>query len=206
MNIKSVLGAGTIAVGLVVLGGTGTAVAGDLINSADIKNNSIKGTDLRDESVTGTDVGNGTLTGADIADQSLTSADLANNAVTGAEIGDGSIQSGDLAPSVSTWIEQQIAGVKTSVDLEYPASNTPQFTPSDVSVVTITATTNGAQDTLVQIKQYGTTTVMQCLAPASTLGVSTCSATQTMAPVDHVITVTGGSAKVRVVGVKTVMQ
>lgn len=61
-------------VALVVFGG-GTAVAGGLITSAKIKNNTIQSIDVKNNNLTGADIKDSSLTGADIANGSLNRAD-----------------------------------------------------------------------------------------------------------------------------------
>jgi hypothetical protein len=56
----------------VVLALSGTAVAGTLVTSADVKNNSLKSADLKNNAaVTSVDVKDGSLTGADVDESSL---------------------------------------------------------------------------------------------------------------------------------------
>ncbi len=74
----TVIGA-TIAV--IAFGG-GSAVAGGMITSAQIKNHTIQGIDVRNETLTGTNVRNGSLTGADVADGSLTGADIKDGSLS----------------------------------------------------------------------------------------------------------------------------
>ena len=66
------------AIVLAIISTTG-AVAGSLITSKRIKNNTIKSIDVR----------NGTLQGVDVKDGNLTGADLANGSVTGADLAGG---------------------------------------------------------------------------------------------------------------------
>jgi hypothetical protein len=81
---------GTVVAGAVVIAlfGTGTAVAGGLITSAKIKNNTVKSIDVRD----------GNLKGVDVADGSLGGADLADGSLNGADVADGSLGASELAP------------------------------------------------------------------------------------------------------------
>lgn len=67
--------------------GTGTAVAGGLITSAKIKNNTVKSIDVRNNNLKGVDVRDGSLTGADVADGSLTGADVANGSLSNHDVG-----------------------------------------------------------------------------------------------------------------------
>ena len=79
---------GTVVAAAVVLtiATTGGAVAGGLITSKQIKNNTIKSIDVHDGSLTGADVADGSLGGADIGDGSLGSADIADGAIGKAKI------------------------------------------------------------------------------------------------------------------------
>jgi hypothetical protein len=67
------------------VGATG-AVAGGLITSKKIKDNTIKSRDVRDGALTGTDIANGSVGGADVADGSLAGGDIADGSVSGADI------------------------------------------------------------------------------------------------------------------------
>jgi hypothetical protein len=75
---------GTVVAGAVVIAiaSTGGAVAGGLITSKQIKNNTIKSVDVRDGNLKGVDVADGSLTGADLADGSVTTGDVANGSLT----------------------------------------------------------------------------------------------------------------------------
>ncbi|MGY2876027.1 hypothetical protein ACVW00_003217 [Marmoricola sp. URHA0025 HA25] len=88
----------TVIAGAVVIAlfGTGTAVAGGLITSAKIKNNTVKSIDVRDGNLKGVDVADGSLSGADVADGSLNDADVADGTLSGADIADGSLSHQDV--------------------------------------------------------------------------------------------------------------
>jgi hypothetical protein len=79
---------GTVVAAAIVLtiATTGGAVAGGLITSKQIKNNTIKSIDVRNGTLTGVDVADGSLGGADIADGSVGSADIADGSVGKAKI------------------------------------------------------------------------------------------------------------------------
>jgi hypothetical protein len=93
------------------LSGAAIALPGsETVNSGDIKNESIKSVDLKDnkavatddvidETLTGTDVADGTIASADVQDESLQSTDVANNSLTGSDIEDASVSAGDLGPN-----------------------------------------------------------------------------------------------------------
>lgn len=78
----------TVVAGATVLAvfGTGTAVAGGLITSKKIQNNTIKSIDVKDNNLKGKDVRDGTLTGADVADSSLTGADIADGSLSNRDV------------------------------------------------------------------------------------------------------------------------
>lgn len=80
---------GTVVAGATVLAvfGTGTAIAGSMITSADIKNNTIKSKDVRNNNLKGIDVRDGSLTGADVANSSLTGADVQDFSLTNQDVG-----------------------------------------------------------------------------------------------------------------------
>jgi hypothetical protein len=82
--------------------GTGTAVAGGLITSAKIKNNTVKSIDVRDNNLKGVDVNDGSLTGVDVADGSLNGADVADGSLNGADIADGSLTHQDTGVFFAT--------------------------------------------------------------------------------------------------------
>jgi hypothetical protein len=67
------------AIVIAIVGASG-AVAGGLITSKKIKNNTIKSIDVKDGTLTGTDVADGSLGGADLADGSVAKADIAGAA------------------------------------------------------------------------------------------------------------------------------
>ena len=76
-----------VAAALVIaVASTGGAVAGGLITSKQIKNNTIKSIDVRDGNLTGTDIADGSIGSGDIADGSVGSADIAHGAVTKADL------------------------------------------------------------------------------------------------------------------------
>ena len=79
----------TVLVGavVVVLFGTGTAVAGSLITSTRIKNDTIRSIDVRNDNLRGIDVRDGSLTGKELADSSLTGADVKDSSLTNADVG-----------------------------------------------------------------------------------------------------------------------
>lgn len=78
----------TVAAGAALLAvfGGGSAVAGSLITSAQIKDNTIRSADVL----------NGGLRGVDIKDGSLRGADIADGTVRGADIADGSLSNQDI--------------------------------------------------------------------------------------------------------------
>lgn len=67
--------------------GTGTAVAGSMITSKNIKDNTIKSKDVRNNNLKGVDIRDGSLTGADVANNSLTGADLQDFSLTNQDLG-----------------------------------------------------------------------------------------------------------------------
>lgn len=68
------------------------ATAATIITSADIKDGTIRGVDVR----------NGGLTGADVKDGTVTAGDVRNGSLTGADVKDATIGANDLAPGVQT--------------------------------------------------------------------------------------------------------
>ena len=94
----------TVVAGAVVIAlfGTGTAVAGGLITSAKIKNNTVKSIDVRDNNLKGVDVTDGSLTGADLADGSVGGADVADDSLSGADVADGSLSNQDVGVLFAT--------------------------------------------------------------------------------------------------------
>jgi hypothetical protein len=83
----------TVVAGAMVIAvfGTGTAVAGGLVTSAEIKNNTVKSIDVRDNNLKGTDVADGSLSGADVADGSLSGADVADGSLGASELAPGTL-------------------------------------------------------------------------------------------------------------------
>jgi hypothetical protein len=94
----------TVVAGATVLAvfGTGTAVAGGLITSAKIKNNTVKSIDVRDNNLKGVDVRDGSLTGVDILDSSLSGADVAASSLNGSDVVDGSLSNQDISVYYAT--------------------------------------------------------------------------------------------------------
>ena len=92
---------------------TGGAVAGGLITSKQIKNNTIKSIDVRDGNLTGTDIADGSVKGADIGDGS----------VTGGDVADGSLGHSDFTSSPVglvqgyAWISNESTTIGTAVPL-----------------------------------------------------------------------------------------
>jgi len=78
----------TVVAGATVLAifGTGTAVAGGLITSAKIKNNTVKSIDVRNNNLKGVDVRDGSLSGADIAASSLDGSDVVDGSLSNQDI------------------------------------------------------------------------------------------------------------------------
>lgn len=109
-------------VGALLLGTTGGAVGASLITSAQIKNGTIRGVDIRNNTITGAKIKKGTISSSDIKDRtivakdvkkssltgelvknrSLRGADVAKETLTGAHILDGSLTLADLAPELQT--------------------------------------------------------------------------------------------------------
>ena len=79
----------TIMIAAIVLALVGTtgAVAGGLITSKKIKDNTIKSRDVRNGNLTGIDIADGSLTGADVADGSVGTADLGAGSVKASKLG-----------------------------------------------------------------------------------------------------------------------
>jgi hypothetical protein len=76
-----------IATAVIVLAGGTGAVAGSLVTSAKIKNNTIQSIDVKNNALTGLDVKNSALNGADIADSSLGGADIKDGTLTNQDVG-----------------------------------------------------------------------------------------------------------------------
>jgi hypothetical protein len=78
----------TVVAGATVLAlfGTGTAVAGGMITSAKIKNNTVKSIDVRDNTLKSVDVRDGALTGADVAANALNGSDIADASLTNQDV------------------------------------------------------------------------------------------------------------------------
>ena len=79
----------TVMIAAIVLALVGTtgAIAGGLITSKRIKDNTIKSRDVRDGNLTGTDIADGSLGGADLADGSVGTADLGAGSVKASKLG-----------------------------------------------------------------------------------------------------------------------
>ena len=86
-----------VAVLALVLAAGGTGFAAGKITSGQIKNNTIKSVDVKDENLQGRDIKNGSLTGADVQDGSVAGTDLADGTVTGADVQDGSLGRAELS-------------------------------------------------------------------------------------------------------------
>jgi len=70
-----------MALAALMLSAGGTATAGVLITSADIKDNTIRSADIHDETIGSRDIDNGALSGVDVARNSLTGADVAESSL-----------------------------------------------------------------------------------------------------------------------------
>lgn len=77
----------------------GSAYAASKITSADIKDNTIKGKDIRSSQVTGADLRDESATGADIANGSLDTSDVKDGGLTGGDIADKSIGGTKVDPA-----------------------------------------------------------------------------------------------------------
>lgn len=111
---------GTVVAAAVVIAvaSTGGAVAGGLITSKQIKNNTIKSIDVRDGSLTGTDIADGSIKGADVGDGSLGTADLADGTVTNGKLGASSVTATKLGTIVTRTNQVDIAnGTGASVQV-----------------------------------------------------------------------------------------
>jgi hypothetical protein len=115
----------TVVAGAVVIAlfGTGTAVAGGLITSAKIKNNTVKSIDVRDGNLKGVDVADGSLGGADLADGSLNGADLADASIGSADVADGSLDGADIADGSLTNQDVNVFFVTVEADGTINASS-----------------------------------------------------------------------------------
>lgn len=82
-GVLTVVGAATA---LVLFGG-GSAVAGSLITSARIKDNTIQSIDVHNGTLGGIDVRDGSLTGADVKAGSLTGSDVKDGSLTNQDVG-----------------------------------------------------------------------------------------------------------------------
>lgn len=70
----------------------GTAYAAVGIDSADIKNGSLKSADFKNNAgVKGADVVNGSIAGADVGDGSVAGADIADDSLNGADVNEGAL-------------------------------------------------------------------------------------------------------------------
>ena len=141
---------------------TGGAVAGGLITSKQIKNNTIKSIDVR----------NGNLTGTDIADGSLGSADIADNSVTTNDVANGSLTHGDLTSSPIgvaqgyAWISDPTPGgtpvVLTNGYVYNSAGGTVTVSSSATGVYTVTFNGLNFLPGNVQVTSYGSSFVTSC--------------------------------------------
>jgi hypothetical protein len=96
------------AIVIAIVGASG-AVAGGLITSKKIKDNTIKSRDVRDGNLTGTDIANGSLTGGDLADGSVAGSDVTDGSLTQKDFTSspaglvrGYVYSGDANPALDT--------------------------------------------------------------------------------------------------------
>lgn len=94
-NLRGVPGFVAFAVLLVVAASSG-AVAGSLITSADIKNNTIRGHDIHNETIKSRDIANGTIARADL------DPSLANGLTGGGGTPGGSTPGGGNTPTTDT--------------------------------------------------------------------------------------------------------
>jgi len=180
---------GTVVAAAVVIAvaSTGGAVAGGLITSKQIKNNTIKSIDVRDGNLTGTDIADGSLGGADVTDGSLSGADLAGGAVTGATVQDGSLTGSDINGSTDGMIKAA-AKVSSGGVLENSfnrlggAISSSQNGTGDYTVIIPGATGTTTNDKILGVTAYNS--LAECkpwVGSGSTVTV-TCWDTNTQAP------------------------
>lgn len=101
--MKKILAVAAGAVVLAVFSQPVVAVAGDLVNGAEIQNESVTGADIDNGTLTGADIKNQTLTTSDIAAGSVNDALIANGAVDGGEVRDETLTGHDIKDSTVEW-------------------------------------------------------------------------------------------------------
>jgi hypothetical protein len=112
-----------VALGALILSVGGNVTAAVLITSADIKDNTIRGVDVRDGALTSADIKNSTIKGVDIRDGTIKSADVANGSLRGADVAGNSLTGVDLdestlaqVPSAASAMNAQNAGRVDGLD------------------------------------------------------------------------------------------
>ena len=73
-----------------------TATAAKLVNSGDIKNNTVASKDIKNNTVASKDLKNNNIASGDIKDGTVSSADLKNNNIASGDIKDGTVASADI--------------------------------------------------------------------------------------------------------------
>ena len=90
---------GTIVISalLLILIATGVANAAKLINSGDVKNNSLTSADVKNNTLTSADVKQNSLKAEDLAAKSVGASELTDGSVTGTDLKNATVGSADLA-------------------------------------------------------------------------------------------------------------
>jgi hypothetical protein len=85
-----------IAVALLLAAGAGFATGAKLVNSKDVKNNSLTGQDIKDNSITTKEAKNNNLTGKDLKDNSVASGDIKSSTIVSGDVKNETLVSGDV--------------------------------------------------------------------------------------------------------------
>jgi len=115
----------------------------DCVDSSEIVNGTVTGTDVADGSIYHPDIANGTLSSADIASRSIIGGDIAAETITGTEIANGSVLSLDIGNGAVTGTDV-LDGTITAADLAADAVGSAQIqdfgiTGNDIASYAITS-------------------------------------------------------------------
>lgn len=98
----------------VAMGGVG--YAGAKIGSAQVKDNSLRGKDIRNATITGKDVRNGGIAGADVKNSSLAGRDVKSDSLTGDDILESTLGQVPSAKSADSATTARTATTATTAD------------------------------------------------------------------------------------------
>lgn len=215
MQIKSIFAAGALTIGLIAVGGAGTAVAGEMIDGGDVQNGSLTGSDVQNGSITDADIANGAVDGGEVQDGTITGSDIKNESLTGADIANGRIKSDDIADQSVSAVDlapDVIAGLKADGDIDqngkavrsWNTGGLESSVPTSLVSLYVELPAGATSPQSVTIEgnlEGGVRGTLTCTAvPVADGGSGTCSATRVLT--GDLVTTTAGNAPFEAVAVR----